>query len=256
MFMIIIIRYLFRVLVSRLTKVYIRTHIKTCAICHCRINKRRQCHQGTNICTVCVSNINNNKYSFNIHTENENQDDSDYSDESSCISYSSDSDTEANNPADMNLWDSYYDENIFDDEQDDREAEIKKNDELYFKNLQWDNGCRSGANDDCHDEKKEETNNEDCVSWEKFSKGVSTNIMKRFGYEGKGLGKNGSGILTPVSIKKKDKFNDDAHRSSRIPVMVNHKFWIRAEHITDNEKARRKIEGKIRGTSNSLGIPR
>ena len=43
--------------------------------------------------------------------------------------------------------------------------------------------------------------------WEKHSMGFGSKMLKKFGYEGKGLGKDGDGIIEPVSIEKKHSFN-------------------------------------------------
>ena len=45
------------------------------------------------------------------------------------------------------------------------------------------------------------------ASWEMHSKGFGSKMLKKMGYGGKGLGKSGEGIIHPVAIMKKNKFN-------------------------------------------------
>ena len=45
------------------------------------------------------------------------------------------------------------------------------------------------------------------ASWELYSKGFASKMLKQMGYSGKGLGKSGEGIIHPVTIEKKSKFN-------------------------------------------------
>ena len=55
-----------------------------------------------------------------------------------------------------------------------------------------------------------ETNNynqNQIADWELHSTGFASRMLKKMGYAGKGLGKTGEGIIHPVSIEKKSKFN-------------------------------------------------
>ena len=54
--------------------------------------------------------------------------------------------------------------------------------------------------------------------WEKHSNGFGSKMLKKMGFNGRGLGKTGNGISHPVSITKKSKFNYDYKEE----VKINH----------------------------------
>lgn len=53
----------------------------------------------------------------------------------------------------------------------------------------------------------DEPEKESLAPWEKHSMGFGSRMLQKFGYGGKGLGKDGKGIIHPVSIEKKSAFN-------------------------------------------------
>ena len=60
--------------------------------------------------------------------------------------------------------------------------------------------------------------NKQIALWEKHSKGFGSKMLNKMGFGGKGLGKNGNGILQPVTITKKSKFNrDDKEAVNTVP---------------------------------------
>ena len=96
--------------------------------------------------------------------------------------------------------------------------------------------------------------NKQFAMWEKHSKGFGSKMLTKMGYDGKGLGKDGDGIIHPVTITKKNKFNNDGEEA------VN----TNQEHVTTSfEKIRRVINNVhlwpngttlITGSSILLGV--
>jgi hypothetical protein len=67
--------------------------------------------------------------------------------------------------------------------------------------------CFEAPNDDPGDIFKDESLSEDdeLGCFKKYTKGVSSKLMNKMGFEGKGLGKNGKGIQNPIQMCKTKK---------------------------------------------------
>ena len=69
------------------------------------------------------------------------------------------------------------------------------------------------------------------AAWESYSTGFASKMLKKMGYGGKGLGKTEDGIIHPVSIQEKNKFNLDDKREEDTTTDLTTKRVINDTHI-------------------------
>ena len=116
------------------------------------------------------------------------------------------------NPADMNIWSSDEDEADAVESEDNlsmkaerpqnklttqlEEVRVEKHEK--YKNIkQLDNINKTG--DDTYS----------LGAWEVHNNGFASKVMKKYGYSGKGLGKREDGIIEPIQVKQKSRFDDE-----------------------------------------------
>ena len=90
------------------------------------------------------------------------------------------------------------------------------------------------------------------ATWEKHSNG--SKMFKKMGFDGKGLGKTGNGILHPLVVTKKSKFNSDDREEvvNMIPELM--KTSIYKTRVSNNTHLWPKGTTLITGASILLGI--
>ena len=86
--------------------------------------------------------------------------------------------------------------------------------------------------------------------WEKHSKGFGSKMLKKMGYDGKGLGRDGDGIIHPVTITNKIKFNNDDEEA----VNTNQEHVKKIRRVINNVHLWPNGTTLITGSSILLGV--